>query len=206
MCSELSVSVYQTMWRHIPEDSNLNLPYYLYMTWWLLAHVRGLLPLNLETSNFSWMFKFWNLSSRWIKLILKRLSFACYSEIDAKTRCETTLQSCSQYWNFYSVLGLCGCYHVHSFCLILLNFCMMVIMFVASTSFYCRSVWWLPCWRLPLHFVVGLCVDYLVLSFHFKSCVICDVVISDCTQCSVGNEDMTFRNRVVTRSFGLVWS
>ena len=148
MCSESSVSIYQTMWRHTPEDSNLNLSYYLYMTWWLLAHIHGLFLLNLETSNYSWMFKFWNLSSHRIMLILKRCSFACFSEIDPKTRHDIT--------NLQSVLEfLFSCRSVW-----------WLSSLIASTSFYCRSVWWLPCSLILLHFVVVLYDGYYVYCFY----------------------------------------
>ena len=62
---------------------------------------------------------------------------------------------------------LCDGYYVYCFYFILLKVCVMLTMFIASTSFYCRLVWWLLCLLLLLHFIVGLCDGYYVYCFYF---------------------------------------
>ena len=49
-------------------------------------------------------------------------------------------------------------------------------------------------------------VVYGVLFFHFKMSFICDVLTVDCAELKVGSENIVFRNRIVTRTSGLVYA
>jgi hypothetical protein len=149
MFSETTVFIYQTMWRHTPEDSNCKLSCSGYMAWWLLAHVRGLLLLNLETSNYSWILRFWQLSSRRIKLFwsdyLLHVSPKCTQKYNAKRHCKPALsiemfillQVCVVVTMFsaciYFIVGLCSGYHTYCFYFILLLVSMLVTIITASS-------------------------------------------------------------------------